>query len=153
MSAAHGEGVTMRIARPRLTLGAALLAAGLVQAGTAGAASYDERGPAMRALYTGLAVVANVVPGVSALYAPRCLPGYVLCKLTFAGMSLIGAADQLALSGGGDLDQTRAILHRGFAGDWYLAGRHVSGDRTPEPLPDPLPPKGSGGGKWEPPPL
>jgi hypothetical protein len=72
----------------------------------------------------------------------------------FAGISLIAAADQLVLSGGGDWPQTRAILHRGFAGDWYLTGRHVSGDVTPEVLPEPPPPPaGSGGGKWEPPPL
>src|ERR1044071_864831 len=116
------------------------------------AASYEERSGARRALDTGIAVVANVVPGVSALYAPRCLPGYVLCKAVFAGMSLIAAADQLVLSGGGDLEQTRGILHRGFAGDWYLTGRHVSGEATPEPLPEPPPPS-SGGGKWEPPPL
>ena|SRR2546426_5759759 len=121
---------------------------------SASAAPYEQQSTATRALYTGIAVVANVVPGVSALYAPGCLPGYVLCKAVFAGMSVIGAADQLALSGGGDLDQTRAILHRGFAGDWYLTGRHVSGDMTPEPLPEPAPPSGGGGGgRWEPPPL
>jgi len=39
----------------------------------------------MRALYTGVALVANVTPFVSALYAPACLPGYLVCKLTYAG--------------------------------------------------------------------
>ena len=140
----------MRQTRP-LTLAVLLLAASL--AGTARAASYDERGPAMRAVLTGVAMVANVVPGVSTIYAHSCLPGYVICKLTFAAISVIAAGDQLAFSGGGDLDQTRAILHRGFAGDWYLTGRHVSGDLTPQPLPEPAPPKTGGGGKWEPPPL
>ena len=141
----------MQTTRP-LTLAVLLLTANL--AGTAHATSYEERGPAMRALLTSVAMVANVVPGVSAIYAHSCLPGYVLCKLTFAAFSVIAAGDQLAFSGGGDLDQTRAILHRGFAGDWYLTGRHVSGDLKPEPLPEPAPPKaGGGGGKWEPPPL
>ena len=119
----------------------------------AAAARYEERPATMRALYTGIAVVANVVPGVSALYAPRCLPGYVLCKSVFAFISVIAAADQLVVSGGGDREQTRGILHRGFAGDWYLTGHHVSGDVTPEPLPDPAPPSSGGGGRWEPPPL
>src|SRR5262249_51342675 len=79
------------------------------------AASYDEASPGKRALYTSIATVANVVPGVSTLYAPTCLPGYVLCKGVFAFFSVVAAADQLVVSGGGDLEQTRAILHRGFA--------------------------------------
>jgi hypothetical protein len=144
----------MRGAGPGLTVGVALLAASLVAARPARAVSYDERPPASRALYTGLAVVANVMPVVSAFYAPRCLPGYVVCKVTFAGISLIAATGQLALSGGGDMVQTRGILHRGFAGDWYLTGRHTSHELTPQPLPDPPPPPAEGGGgKWEPPPL
>jgi hypothetical protein len=144
----------MRGAGPCLTVGVALLAAALGSGRHAGAASFGERPAAAQALYTGIAVVANVVPIVAAFYAPRCLPGYVLCKATFAGISLIAAAGQLALSGGGDLVQTRAILHRGFAGDWYLTGRHTSREVTPEVLPDPPPPpSGSGEGKWEPPPL
>jgi hypothetical protein len=141
----------MPITRRTLGTFAALIATLTFGARSVSAASYERSG-ARRALDTGIAVVANVVPGVSALYAPRCLPGYVLCKAVFAGMSLIAAADQLVLSGGGDLEQTRGILHRGFAGDWYLTGRHVSGEATPEPLPEPPPPS-SGGGKWEPPPL
>src|SRR5262245_49507311 len=83
----------------------------------AGAVPFDESG-GTRAAYTAVAVVANVVPGVSALYAPRCLPGYVLCKVLFAGASLVAATEQLVFSGGADRDQTRAILHHGFAGDW-----------------------------------
>ena len=137
----------------RLALAAAL-AACLAAAGAARAASYDQQSRGMRALYTGVALVANVTPFVSALYAPACLPGYVVCKLTFAGLSLAAAADQLVLSGGGDLAQTRAILHRGFAGDWYLTGRHVAGEVEPEPLPEPpAPAPGSGEGGWQPPPL
>jgi hypothetical protein len=71
----------------------------------------------------------------------------------FATVSLIAAADQLALSGGGDLAQTRAILHRGFAGDWYLTAKHTSGDVTAQPLPDPPPPPSDSEGGWQPPPL
>ena len=132
---------------------AAALAASLTAAGAARAASYDQQSRGMRALYTGVAVVANVTPFVSALYAPACLPGYLVCKLTYAGLSLAAAADQLVLSGGGDLAQTRAILHRGFAGDWYLTGRHVAGEVEAQPLPEPATPAPeSGGGGWQPPP-
>jgi hypothetical protein len=98
--------------------------------------------------------VANVVPGVSSIYAPRCLPGYVVCKALFAFVSLLAAADQVVLSGAGDRVQTRGILYRGFAGDWYLTGRHTAGDLEAQPLPDPPPPPAeSGEGAWEPPPL
>ena len=113
---------------------------------------YESRSGASRALHTGLAAIANVTPVVSTLYAPRCLLGYVFCKALFAGASLVAAGDQLVMSGGGDLTQTRAILHRGFYGDWYLTARHVAGDATAVPLPDPPPPP-SEGGEWQPPPL
>jgi len=143
----------MRIASRRLTLGGALLMAGLMHARSAGAGSYAEQPAAKRALYTGVAMVANVVPVVSTLYVPRCLPGYVFCKIIFATASLIAAGDQLVLSGGGDLTQTRGILYRGFAGDWFLTGRHTSGEADAQVLPDPPPPPAEGGGgKWEPPP-
>src|SRR5690349_24731155 len=116
-------------------------------------AAPPDRSAARSALDTGIAVAANVAPGVSTLYAPHCLLGYVFCKGIFAAVSVIAATDQLVLSGGGDMSQTRGILHRGFAGDWYISTRHVRGEATPEPLPEPPPPPSSGGGKWEPPPL
>jgi hypothetical protein len=120
----------------------------------AGAVPYDEQSTGMRALYTGIAAVANVTPFVSALYAPPCLPGYIVCKLAYAGLSVAAAADQLVMSGGGDLEQTRAILHRGFGGDWYLTGRHVAGDTEPQPLAEvPDPTSRGSGGTWQPPPL
>jgi hypothetical protein len=102
-------------------------------------AAYDDRPAWQRAGYTVLAGIENIVPITSALAAPRCLPGYILCKLTFAGFSLVAAGEHLVFSGGADLDQTRAILHRGFAGDWFLTGRHASGDVSPDPFPDPGP--------------
>jgi hypothetical protein len=125
----------------------------LTYAGTAAAVPYEERSPAGRALYVGIAVIANVVPVVSTLYAPRCLPGYIPCKALWAFVSVIAAADQFVLSGGGDRVQTKGILYRGFAGDWFLTGRHTAGDLTPNPLPDPPPPPADSGGGWEPPPL
>lgn len=114
--------------------------------------SYEEQSAARRALYTAGAVIANVLPGVSALVSPLCLPGYLLCKLSFAGFSLFAAAEQFTLGGDADTDQTRAILYRGFQGDWYLTGRHIAGYATAQPWPDPPPPQEHGSG-FVPPPL
>ncbi len=102
-------------------------------------AAFEDRPAWQRAGYTVLAGIENVVPIASSLAAPRCLLGYVLCKGTFAGFSLVVAGEHLLWSGGADLDQTRAILRRGFGGDWVLTGRHAAGDATPEVLPDPGP--------------
>jgi hypothetical protein len=138
--------------RSRAGLVATVLALTITSA--TAATTWEQQSGGKRALYTSVAAVANVVPVVSTLYAPHCLPGYVLCKAVYAFISVVGAGGQLALSGGQDLEQTRAILHRGFAGDWYLTGRHVSGEINPEVLPEPPPRSGGGGGeKWEPPPL
>lgn len=145
----------MRLRRAML-ISAALLTLASAAPRPAAAASYQESSATKRVLYTGIALAANVMPIVSTIYAPRCLVGYVFCKAAFASVSVIAAADQLALSGGNDRQQTRGILYRGFAGDWFLTGAHVAGERTAEPLPDPPPPEESGGeegGKWEPPPL
>jgi hypothetical protein len=115
-------------------------------------AADDEHSALKESLYTGIAVVANVMPGVSALYAPTCLPGYILCKASFALVSLVAAGEQILMSGAQDWTQTEAILHRGFAGDWYLTARHVSGEATPQVHPEPPPSTSPGGGQWEPPP-
>src|SRR3990172_319619 len=117
--------------RVRTVLVAIVFAVSLIYVGPAAAVSYEERSAAARAAYTGIAVIANVVPVVSTFYAPKCLPGYVMCKAVWACVSVIAAADQLVLSGGGDRIQTRGILHPGFAGDWFLTGRHIAGDVTP----------------------
>src|SRR5579884_4137948 len=60
----------------------------------------------------------------------------------------------LLMSGFGDMAQTRAILYRGWAGDWYLTGRDVAGDHVPQPYPDPPPAvhRGTHTG-FEPPPI
>ena len=140
----------MLISGSRLT-GAVVLAAVLARASSAGAVPYDKQPALARALYTGGAMVVNVMPIVSAFFAPRCLPGYVVCKITFAGVSLVAAADQFLFSMGSDTAQTRAILYRGFSGDWFLTGRHIAGEAEPRPLPDPPPPSNVGG-SLEPPP-
>jgi hypothetical protein len=136
--------------RGRVLRGGTLLGACLLHAGLAHATPYAERSLAARSWYTTVAMVANVVPFVSALYAPRCLPGYYLCKVSFAGACTIAAVGQLALSGGGDLGQTRALLYRGWSGDWILTGEHIAGDKTPQPLPEAPAPTDEG--TWQPPP-
>jgi hypothetical protein len=138
--------------RFRTVLATVVFAAYVTHAGGALAVSYEERSAGARAAYTGIAVVANVVPVVSAFYAPRCLLGYVMCKAMWAFVSVVAAGDQLIFSGFQDETQTRGILYRGFAGDWYLTGRHTAGDLTANPVPDPPPPPSDEGG-WQPPPL
>ena len=110
----------------------------MVLAGPAHAA-FEDRPTWQRAGYWVLAAVENVVPITSALAAPRCLPGYIACKISFAFFSVVAAGEQVFFSGEADLGQTRAILHRGFGGDWFLTGAHAAGDVTPDVLPDPGP--------------
>lgn len=130
----------MRTAALKGAIAAASVAFGLCSAGApVHAASWDQRSTAERGVYTAAAVAANVVPGVSALVAPKCLPGYVVCKMVFAALSVVAAAESLVMSGGADAGQPRAILERGFGGDWVLTGRHVAGDHIPEPLPEAVP--------------
>ena len=102
-------------------------------------AEWDDRSSGQKAGYTALATVENVVPITSALAAPKCLQGYVLCKLSFAAISVVTAGEQLFLAGGSDMKQFEAILHRGWAGDWYLTGANAAGDATADVLPDPGP--------------
>ena len=130
----------------------ALIAGCLAQSGDVLAGSYEERSAGTRAFYTGVAVAANVLPVLSAVYAPQCLPGYIVCKLAFAGFSLVVAGDQLLLSGGSDPEQARATVNRGFSGDWVLTGSDIAGDTAPQPLPEAPPPRQIEGGAWEPPP-
>lgn len=104
------------------------------------ATPWEEKSGLARAGYTAAAVLVNILPGVSALVAPMCLPGYILCKATFAIGSVFAAGEQLFMSGGGDTEQTRAILYRGWEGDWYVTGRDVAGDSQPDPFPKPPPP-------------
>jgi hypothetical protein len=117
----------------QMALVSAVVLAGITQAY---ALSYDERPVGQRVGYEAAAVAANIVPIASAVVEPKCLPGYILCKTSFAAMSVLGAYAQFFISGGSDMRQTSAILHKGFAGDWFVTGRHVAGDADPRVLPD-----------------
>jgi hypothetical protein len=119
------------------TLATAMVATGLALPPFALARTYEEESAGKRFLYTAGALVANVMPVASAVTSPLCLPGYVLCKLSFASLSLLAAAEHLVLGGGANATSARAILHRGFQGDWYVTGRHVAGYTTAQPWPDP----------------
>lgn len=101
--------------------------------------SYEERSTAGKALLNVAAAFVNVTPVLSAFWAKRCLPGYLVCKTAFAGMSLILAGEHVLMSGAEDMQQTNAILRRGFGGDWFVTGRHVNGDLQVQPWPDAAP--------------
>jgi hypothetical protein len=119
------------------------------------AGSFDDASTGRRMLYTAGAVTANVVPVAGSLVEPKCLPGYFFCKLTFAAGSVLFAGETLVMSGGSDMDQTRAILYRGFSGDWVVTPRDIAGERRPDLLPAPPPPSGEqpgGSGGFVPPP-
>jgi len=132
----------MRVSRWSKVPAGMVLAAALAGV-PATAGTWEQRSGGERALYSAAAVVANAVPGASALVVPRCLPGYVLCKLSFAGLSVLAAAESLVMSGGADYNQPRAILERGFGGDWALTGRHVAGDEHADVYPEVQPPAGA----------
>lgn len=102
---------------------------------SAKAVSWEERSAGARAMYTAAAMIANVLPIASAFVSPRCLPGYILCKLSFAGLSVVAAGESLVMSGGADKQEPATLIDRGFSGDWFLTGRHVAGDATADPFP------------------
>jgi hypothetical protein len=132
-----------------VTLAAALLTAAF---GTSALAA-DEPTTGRKALDTAAAVVTNVVPVTSALVAPTCLPGYILCKLSYAGLSLVAAAESMVMSGGADSAQPAAILRRGFSGDWVVTPDDIATRRPPDPYPEVAPPASGGGSGFTPPPL
>jgi hypothetical protein len=104
---------------------------------TVSAEPFDERPGWQRGLLWAYTPIPNVVPIVpAATVAPKCLPGYIFCKAAFAGMSLLAATAQLVASGGEDPEQTRAIVRRGFGGDWVVTPRHIVGDETADVLPE-----------------
>src|SRR5262245_25889061 len=118
------------------------------------AVPFEELSRGKRAFYTARAVVANTVPVASAVTEPKCVQGYILCKLTFALFSTVVAGETLALGGGGDVNQPKAILYRGWSGDWVVTPRDIAGDTKPELLPEPPPPAGGQPGEgFKPPPL
>jgi hypothetical protein len=142
-----------RLMRQRMTV--MLLAGVLAGATMAQATPYEELSSGKRALATGKAVAVNALPGASALVEPKCIQGYVLCKLTFALFSVVAAGESLAMSGGADRAQPRAILYRGFSGNWAVTPRDMAGETKPELLPE-APPPAEGekkSGDFVPPPL
>jgi hypothetical protein len=128
--------------------------AGVLTSGVspASAVTWEERSAGSRAWYTALAVVANVLPIASAFVAPKCIQGYILCKLTFAGIGMVAGGESAVMSGGSDPSEAGTVVKRGFSGTWYLTGRDIAGDTTPEPFPEIAPPATDGGG-FEPPPI
>ena len=104
------------------------------------AVPFEELSRARRARYTAEAVAVNALPVVSAFEEPKCLQGYILCKVTFAAFSVVVAAETLVLGGGSDLAQPKAVLYRGFSGDWAVTPRDMAGDSNPNVLPEPPPP-------------
>jgi hypothetical protein len=145
----------MRTIIARRLLATVLLGCALGRGAAAYAVPYEELSGGRKALYTARAVTANVVPVASALTEPKCLQGYILCKLTFAAFSVIAAGESLVLSGGSDLAQPKAVLYRGFSGDWVVTPRDIAGDTKPDVLPEPPPPAEGEkkGGDFVPPPL
>jgi hypothetical protein len=116
---------------------------------------YEELSSGRKALATSKAVAVNTLPVASGLEEPKCLQGYILCKLTFALFSVVAAGESLAMSGGADLAQPRGILYRGFSGDWVVTPRDMAGESKPEILPE-APPPAPGekkSGEFVPPPL
>lgn len=117
-----------------------LLAFAVGHVAVAHAVPFEELSGRRRAMYTAGAAAANVLPVVSGVAEPKCLQGYILCKVTFAAISVVAAAESLVMSGGSDLAQPKAVLYRGFSGDWYLTPRDMAGDTRAELLPEPPPP-------------
>jgi hypothetical protein len=134
----------------RRGIAAMLLVAPALSLSTARAGSFEDSSTGKKALYTAGAAAVNVVPVAASVVEPKCLPGYIFCKLTFAFGSLLFAGEDMVMSGGSDNNQARAILYRGFAGDWVVTPQDIATGRRPNVLPDPPPPpsgesKDSGG--------
>jgi len=83
------------------------------------------------------AVAMNVVPVVSVFASQRCLPGYIACKLSFAGMGLVASATQLVA--GGDVEGSRRTAARAISGDWVVLPRHLEHGIKADPYPEAAP--------------
>ena len=134
-------------------LGAVLIVALTVgRAVVSWAQPYEDRSPRARALATAAAVAANTLPVVPTYVEPRCLLPYVLCKFVFAVGAVTAAGESLAMSGGSDMAQPHALLHRGLGGDWFVTPKDMLGITKPDLLPEVAPSGGGGGEKFIPPP-
>ena len=124
----------------RRLLATMLVGFGVGQCTAAYAVPYEELSGGRRARDIAGAVAVNALPVASAVVEPKCLQGYILCKLTFAAFSVIVAGETLVLGGGSDLAQPKAVLYRGFSGDWVVTPQDIAGDTRPDVLPEPPPP-------------
>lgn len=116
----------------RMQAAALLFAASLLAIAPAHA---ENPGLARRAWYGIAAAGMNVLPVASAFASQRCLPGYIACKLSFAGMGLIASTAQIII--GGDIDGARRTARRAIGGDWIVTPRHVAEGASPDPYPAP----------------
>ncbi len=120
----------------------AIIVLAVGRAAVSRAVPLEDRSGGARALATAGAVAANTLPVVPTYVEPRCLLPYVLCKLTFAILGVAGAGESLVMSGGSDMAQPRALIHRGVGGDWFVTPRDMVGETKPDLLPDVAPPRG-----------
>ena len=131
----------------------AIVALAVARVGFCQPAPNQERSGTAHALATAGAVAANTLPVVPTYVEPRCLLPYPLCKFTFAVLGVVGAGESLVMSGGSDLDQPRALIHRGVGGDWFVTPRDMLGESKPDLLPEVAPPgSGNAPGGFKPPP-
>lgn len=124
-----GEGRLMSKTIRLLALLTAMLAA------TPAAVRADEVGIGHRIWYGVAAAALNVMPVVSVYASQRCLPGYVVCKLSFAGMGIVAAGTQLVI--GGDLNGAERTVRRAVGGDWLVLPHHVATGTKADPYPEP----------------
>ena len=94
----------------------------------------EEPAPGARAWHVLASTGANLLPVASAFASPRCLPGYILCKLSFAGMGVVASGVQVIA--GGDIEGARATLSRAFGGDWVVTPSHIATSSRPDPYPE-----------------
>jgi hypothetical protein len=88
-----------------------------------------------RRIWNGVGATAmNVLPVVSVRASQRCLPGYILCKLSFAGMGLAASGAQIFF--GGDVAGARRTAGRALGGDWVVMPRHLETGIKPDPYPE-----------------
>jgi len=123
----------MRVLRQTMVV-VAMVGLALAATPSASVAGDGESGESLTIWDSTAAVVVNVVPISSAFVQPRCITGYVLCKLSFAGLSVLAAGEQILL--GGDVDGARATLGRGFHGDWVVRPSHIARGRKPVVYPE-----------------
>jgi hypothetical protein len=133
MPISNREVFNMRLFRQTMVL-AAIATLALVAMPSASMADGDESGESPTFLDSTAAVVTNVVPISSAFVQPRCITGYVLCKLSFAGLSVLAAGEQILL--GGDVKGASATLGRGFRGDWVVRPSDIASGRKPVVYPE-----------------